>query len=161
MRTQPSRARVTIARRGGLAAGGRDAGNGSDAAADRSSAPTQTTQTASADPELTASPAGAGRCAMPSAEGLKTQDTAFAGTVSALADGTATLDVTHWYKGGDSDTVEVTAPSKQLQDLLLAVDFQQGQSYLVSAVDGQVSVCGMSGPQDEMLESMYAEAFGS
>ena len=74
---------------------------------------------------------------MPNAETLAGFDTAFAGTVTSLDDATATLSVDQWYAGGDdAATVTVSAPSQDLQDLLMAVDFEEGTSYLVSA-DGE------------------------
>ena len=110
---------------------------------------------------LTADPAAAGKCAVPSADVLATFDTAFAGTVTALDDGTATLSVDEWYAGGDgADTVTVTSPSEQLQDLLLAVDFQEGRSYLVSADGDRVTLCGYSGEDSAEMQALYAEAFG-
>ena len=42
---------------------------------------------------------------------------------------------------------------------MLAVDFQQGQTYLVSSLDGQVSVCGLSGPKDDLLAELYQQAY--
>ena len=81
---------------------------------------------------------------MPSAETLATFDTAFAGTVTSLEDGTATLAVDQWYAGGDADTVTVTTPGKDLAALLMAVEFEKGKSYLVSATDGRVTLCGFT-----------------
>ena len=108
---------------------------------------------------LEATPSDA-RCAVPSVESLRTQDTAFEGTVTEVADGSATLEVDRWYAGDDeSDRVRVTTPSREIVDLLLAVDFQQGGTYLVSATDGQVSLCGLSAPKDELLTGLYEQAY--
>ena len=63
---------------------------------------------------LTADGSTAAKCAMPSAETLATFDTAFAGTVTSLDDGTATLSVDQWYAGDEADTVTVESPSKDL-----------------------------------------------
>ncbi len=109
--------------------------------------------------ELTVPAAQTGRCMAPNVENLQAQDTAFEGVVTAVSDGTATLDVTQSFKGKKVDTVTVAAPSEDLQDLVLAVDFEQGQTYLVSSLDGQVSVCGLSGPTDGMLADLYQQAF--
>jgi hypothetical protein len=109
--------------------------------------------------ELTVPAAQTGRCMAPSVENLQAQDTAFEGVVTAVADGTATLDVTQSFKGKDVDTVTVAAPSQDLQDLVLAVDFEQGQTYLVSSLDGQVSVCGLSGATDGLLTDLYQQAY--
>lgn len=109
--------------------------------------------------ELTVPATATGRCMPPNVDNLKAQDTAFEGVVTAVADGSATLDVTESLKGADVDTATVAAPSADLQDLLIAVDFQQGETYLVSSLDGEVSVCGLSGPKDDLLTGLYAEAY--
>lgn len=111
---------------------------------------------------LTADGAAAAKCAVPIPDTLATFDTAFAGTVTALDDGTATLSVDEWYAGGDgAETVTVTSPSEQLQDLLLAVDFQEGRSYLVSADGDRVTLCGYSGEDNAEMQALYDEAFGA
>lgn len=108
---------------------------------------------------LTADGSTAGKCAVPSAEVLSGFDTAFAGTVTSVEGGTATLSVDQWYTAGDAATVTVDAPSKDMQDLLMAVDFQEGSSYLVSASDGRVTLCGFTGAETPELQSIYDEAF--
>jgi hypothetical protein len=118
------------------------------------------TASASSEPlALTADGSTAGKCAMPSAEVLSTFDTAFEGTVTSVEDGTATLEVDRWYAGGEASTVTVEAPSRSLDDLLMAVDFQEGQTYLVSADGDRVTLCGFTAETDPELEAMYAEAF--
>ena len=108
---------------------------------------------------LTADGAAAGKCAVPSAEVLATFDTAFAGTVTSLDDGAATLEVDEWYAGDEASTVTVQSPSKDLADLLMAVEFQQGKSYLVSAKGDRVTLCGFTAEQSPELQAMYDEAF--
>ena len=109
---------------------------------------------------LTADGSTAGKCAMPSAEVLSTFDTAFEGTVTSIDGGTATLEVDEWYAGGEASTVTVEAPSKAHEDLLMAVDFQEGQTYLVSADGDRVTLCGFTAETTPELEALYAEAFG-
>ena len=109
--------------------------------------------------ELSARPPVAGRCAVPTAEILSYQETAFDGTVSAITDGTVTLDVAEWYRGGPADQVTVDAPPADLQALVQAADFQTGQRYLVSANDGFVTVCGFTAAYSDDLAALYAEAF--
>ena len=110
---------------------------------------------------LTADGSMAGKCAMPNAETLAGFDTAFAGTVTSLEDGTATLSVDEWYAGdGEASTVTVRTPSESLQDLLMAVDFQEGKSYLVSADGERVTLCGFTAEQNPELQALYDEAFG-
>ena len=98
---------------------------------------------------------------MVSAELLAMQETAFDGTVTAMADGTVTLEVAHWYRGGDADQVTVDAPPADLQALIQAADFQAGQRYLVAANDGFVTACAMTAPYTDELAALYAEAFGA
>jgi hypothetical protein len=118
--------------------------------------------TATTPTELTVDEtAGTGRCMVPTAEALATQTTAFEGTVVALSDGTATLDVERWYTGGDSDQVTVTTPSPDLRALLVAVEFEEGRTYLVSAVGSRVSLCGFTAEKTPELEALYTQAFGS
>ena len=143
---------------GGLAACGGDdsAENGSE---DTTSSSDAGSGTASDTLALTADPAAAGKCAVPSAEVLATFDTAFAGTVTSLEDGTATLEVDEWYAGDEASTVTVQSPTKDLADLLMAVEFEQGKSYLVSADGDRVTLCGFTAEQGPELQAMYDEAF--
>ena len=132
-------------------------GAADDTAANTSTETSAETQAAT---ELTVGAAPAGRCMVPSAELLQTQDLAFEGTVTGLDAGTATLAVDEWFKGEGSDTVTVASPSRELQDLLVAVDFQEGRTYLVSAHGGTVSLCGLTAEKDERLTTLYGEAYG-
>jgi hypothetical protein len=111
--------------------------------------------------QLSAHPPVAAKCAMVSAELLANQETAFEGTVTAMADGTVTLQVAHWYRGGNAEQVTVDAPPTDLQALIQAADFRTGQRYLVAANDGFVTACGMTAPYTEELAALYAEAFGA
>ncbi len=100
------------------------------------------------------------KCMVPNAESLSTQDTAFAGTVETLGDGTATLSVVDWYAGDPRpDTVTVATPAQDLQQLLLAVDFVVGSTYLVSSLDGRVSLCGFTAERSPELQALYEQAF--
>ena len=126
--------------------------------------------TPSADPQLTAPPrttttltvpasAGLGKCMVPNAEVLATADVAFDGTVTDIGGDQVTLTPTRWYAGKPTDDVTVTAPSEQMQQVASGVTFQQGERYLVSATQGNVSLCGFSAPYSEQLAAVYAEAF--
>lgn len=129
-------------------------------ATDATSPSASTSESTSSEPlALTADGSTAGKCAMPSAEVLSTFDTAFEGTVTSVEDGTATLEVDQWYAGGEASTVTVEAPSRSLADLLMAVDFQEGRTYLVSADGDRVTLCGFTAEADPELEALYAEAF--
>lgn len=135
------------------------AGCGSDA--DETPSPAAEESTSQAPVELTVPTGETGRCVPPNAETLQGFDSAFEGTVTEVADGTATLEVDEWFKGdGEADTVTVTAPSEDLQALLAAVDFQEGRTYLVSSTNGRVTLCGFTAESTPELEALYAEAFG-
>jgi hypothetical protein len=129
-------------------------------ATEPSTSESTSSESASGEPlALTADGSTAGKCAMPSAEVLSGFDTAFEGTVTSVEDGTATLEVDQWYAGGEASTVTVEAPGGSLDDLLMAVDFQEGQTYLVSADGDRVTLCGFTAETSPELEAMYTEAF--
>ena len=67
----------------------------------------------------------------------------------------------HPATGEASEQVTVVAPGEDMQALLVAVDFQVGTTYLVSATGDQVSLCGFTAEKSPELEAMYAEAFGA
>lgn len=148
---------VALVALAGLAACGAD-GNGASTGDEPA---TQAPSEAAGEPlALTADGSTAGKCAVPSAATLSTFDTAFAGTVTSIDGGTATLAVEEWYAGDEASTVSVTSPSKDLQDLLLAVDFEEGRTYLVSAAGERVTLCGFTAEQGPELQALYDEAFG-
>jgi hypothetical protein len=109
---------------------------------------------------LDASAPPAGRCMVLSADLLGAQELALDGTVTEVADQTATLEVTRWYAGGETDLVELAAPAADLTALIGAVQLEVGQRYLVAATDGSVAPCGMSAAYTPELAALYAEAFG-
>lgn len=83
---------------------------------------------------------------------------AFRGVVDAIEGDTVTLTVDEWYAGGDADVVTITAPLG-MEALIGGIAFEAGQTYLVGAVDGVVSYCGLSGPATPELQQMYDTAF--
>ena len=109
--------------------------------------------------ELTAPDASNAKCMVPNAEILSQQSVAFDGTVTTVADDVVTLAPTTWYAGEPTDLVKVQAPPAELEGLLLAVDFKEGERYLVSATDGRVTVCGFSAPYSADLAALYDQAF--
>ena len=148
---------VTLVAVTGLAACGTDADR--EPASEETTSEEATSEEATQPVELTADGSAAGKCVAPNAETLASFDTAFAGTVTSLDDGTATLEVDQWYAGGDSDVVTVKAPSEELDKLLMAVDFREGTSYLVSATGGRVTLCGFTAETSPELQALYDEAF--
>ena len=122
--------------------------------------PTAPASTGGTLTELTAPGATQGRCMMPSAEALVGNEVAFDGTVESIEGDQVTLVPTEWYAGEPTDRVTVQAPSDAMQTLLVAVEFEEGERYLVTSSDGErLMVCGFSAPYSAGLASMYAEAF--
>ena len=125
--------------------------------------PTASPQDSTTTTELRAPAPGAttGRCLPPSAEALSGANIAFDGTVEKIDNDLVTLRTTHWYAGSPTDLVTVKGPSQELQQLLVAVDFQDGGRYLVAASNGgRVMVCGFSDEFSPKLQQLYAQAFG-
>jgi hypothetical protein len=83
----------------------------------------------------------------------------FRGTVVEVDGDSIRLDVAKWYAGGDADEVVLDtagSPSTALD----GVEFVDGGDYLVSIIDGDVAICGVSGPADPVLEGLYDTWFG-
>jgi hypothetical protein len=85
---------------------------------------------------------------------------AFEGTVTAVDGDKVTLDVDHWYVGGDASTVELSAPDG-LQALIGGVEFVTDGQYLITATDGVVNYCGYSGESTTEYRAAFDEAFGA
>jgi hypothetical protein len=121
---------------------------------------------ASSDASVTAlrapgAAASSGRCLPVTADALAGAAVAFDGTVEEIEGDLVTLRAGTWYAGPETDLVTVKGPSENLQALLAAVDFQDGQRYLVAASPGgRVMVCGFSAPYSPRLERIYDRAFG-
>lgn len=106
-----------------------------------------------------AAQAYAARCMLPSARTIANQEVAFEGTVDDIAIGVVTLTPTHWYHGPETGMVLIESPAARLADLIGAARFEVGQSFLVSATNRQVTVCGLTAPYSTDLAALYAEAF--
>ncbi len=101
------------------------------------------------------------RCMVPSARLLSNAAFAVDAEVVAVSGGVATLDASQWYAGEPTDEVEVDAGSADLSALIGAPEFEEGDRYLVAGNgDGDVMVCGFSGPYSDDLAGLYTEAFG-
>jgi hypothetical protein len=96
---------------------------------------------------------------------LLDQTYAFDGTlVSANADGTnARFEVHRWYKGGEGDSVTLSAEGLLLEHsvALVGASLQIGERYLVSGTDGFVWACGFTVTYDTELANHWAELFGA
>jgi hypothetical protein len=111
---------------------------------------------------LTLPPARAGaRCPVVDAALLRGRQLAVDARVRDIAGDRVTLVPRRFYAGRRTDLVVVRAAGSDPTGLDGAVDFRAGERYLVSANDGQVSVCGLSAPWSQHLAGLYAEAFGS
>jgi hypothetical protein len=84
----------------------------------------------------------------------------FRGTVSEVGADTVTFDVAKWYRGGDADQVVLSVKDMPMV-ALDGVEFQQGGDYLVAVMNGEVLICGLSGPYDATLAGYYDTWFGS
>ena len=91
---------------------------------------------------------------------LADQTLAFDGTVQAITDGSVTLAPTQCYAGEPTDAGRGRRrPARRSQALIGACEFEDGGRYLVSATDGQVTVCGFSAPYSAELAALYDQAF--
>jgi len=143
-----------------LTQGGDDQGGGS--AVDQ---PTQSSSESQATPTVTnltlAGGVVASKCLVPEAspEVVAAQSLVFDGTVESISDGVVTLAPTRFYTGDETDLVTVQEPSDDMAALLSAVQFEEGGRYLVSATDGQVTLCGFSAEYSDSLAAVYEQAF--
>jgi len=135
--------------------------SGSEGAADGSPGSSGAEGPASTTDLTLAGGAPVGRCAPPSADVVAQQDVAVDATVTSISQGQVTLAPTRFYTGDPTDQVVVQEVAGDLRALLDAVDFVDGQRYLVSASDGEVTLCGLSDAWSPGLAQVYAEAFPS
>lgn len=121
----------------------------------------QATEAEASVTELQAPDAVPGRCMLPTAAVLARSPIAFDGTVEERSDGLVTLVATHWYAGEPTDLVTIEAPPEALSNVLVSVELEEDERYLVAATrDRDVVVCGFSGPHTDRLAALYAQAFG-
>lgn len=93
-------------------------------------------------------------------EGLRdASEVAFEGTVVELDGRVATLSVDRWFAGEEVDEVVVTGADENETALLGGVVLEDGGRYLISAGDGEVRSCGLSGEATPELEAIYEAAF--
>jgi hypothetical protein len=99
-------------------------------------------------------------CIMFSVEYLAPMPVAFEGTVVVSEGDSVTLDVDHWFKGGDASQVVLNAP-QGLEALIGGFPFEEGTQYLITASEGNVNYCGFSGESTPEMRAAFEEAFGS
>ncbi len=111
-----------------------------------------------------AMPAGSGTstssCLPFEAQYLRDMPLALSGTATEVGDEGVTLDVDHWYTGGNADVVRVTNYDVDTASLD-GFSFELGSRYLITATSGTVNLCGFSGPWTQELADAFDRAFGS
>lgn len=105
--------------------------------------------------------AQAGKCAVPTAALLAQYPQAFQGRVAAVdqGNGKVTLTTTDVFTGEIGETVEIVAAPRLIGAMIGAVKFEVGGTYNVAVYDGQVAMCGYSGPAAGQTEELFREAF--
>lgn len=89
---------------------------------------------------------------------IAAQEQAFAATVIAVDGDTVTLDVTETFAGEVSDRVTVTQVDATSSDFS-GVPFVECSDYLVGAIDGAMTGCGVTGEDTPELRAFYDAAF--
>ncbi len=98
-------------------------------------------------------------CLAFSPEALAPMEVAFSAEAYEVDGDTVRLAPDHWYRGGDgANDIVLTAGSPEVL-LEGGIAFEEGQRYLVSAVDGAVATCGLSAPYTDQMAAAYDEAF--
>lgn len=100
-----------------------------------------------------------GSCMPFSVDVLADMPVAFSGSVLEVGEGTVLLGVDHWYRGGDTEQVEISSPDLSTVSLDGAVSFAEGKRYLVTATNGVVNVCGFSAEWNADTASVFEMAF--
>lgn len=89
---------------------------------------------------------------------IAAQEQAFAATVIAVEGDTVTLDVTETFAGEVSDRITVTQVDATSSDFS-GVPFVEGSDYLVGAINGAMTGCGVTGEDTPELRAFYDAAF--
>ncbi len=98
------------------------------------------------------------KCMMPNAKTLSGFSEAFSGSVTTVEGNEATVEVDHWYAGGDAPQVVVQTMDRPISEAGL-FDLEEGKRYLISGSQGAVSLCGFSAAWSPDLERLYQRAF--
>ena len=99
-----------------------------------------------------------GSCLVLEPATVAAQEQAFAATVLQIQGDTVLLEVTERFAGDVADRVEVAQVDAMTSDFS-GVPFEVGQSYLVGAVDGTITGCGVTGADSAELRAVYDAAF--
>lgn len=100
-----------------------------------------------------------GSCLPVTAEGLQSQEQAFAARVLTVDGDVVTFEVTERFAGEIADRVTVPQVDELTSDFSLE-PFAAGDTVLVAATDGTVTGCGLSGADTAELRAVYDAAFG-
>jgi hypothetical protein len=99
-----------------------------------------------------------GSCLVLEPATVAAQEQAFAATVLQIQGDTVLLEVTERFAGDVADRVEVAQVDAMTSDFS-GVPFEVGQSYLVGAVEGTITGCGVTGADSAELRMVYDAAF--
>ncbi|MBC7762251.1 MAG: hypothetical protein H7201_10750 [Candidatus Saccharibacteria bacterium] len=99
-----------------------------------------------------------GSCLVLEPATVAAQEQAFAARVLQIQGDTVVLEVTERFVGEVADRVEVAQVDAMTSDFS-GVPFEVGQSYLVGAVDGTITGCGVTGADSAELRAVYDAAF--
>lgn len=75
--------------------------------------------------------------------------------------GEVLLEVERWFAGGTGDLVRVDDPGTRQTSLSGELSFDEGERYLVTASQGQVTLCGYSAAWSPELARSFERAFGA
>lgn len=104
-----------------------------------------------------AGPAPAAKCVEPSVDLLRSYPVAFEGTVTSRGAEGIDFRIDHWFRGGDAATARLT--SDQYAQSPDALTFDIGESYLVTAANGVVPICGGSSLATQETRQLFDQAF--
>ncbi|WP_146071582.1 MULTISPECIES: hypothetical protein [unclassified Cryobacterium] len=99
-----------------------------------------------------------GSCLVLEPATVAAQEQAFAATVLQIQGDTVLLKVTEHFAGDVAERVEVAQVDAMTSDFS-GVHFEVGQSYLVGAVEGTITGCGVTGVENAELRAVYDTAF--
>jgi hypothetical protein len=99
-----------------------------------------------------------GSCLVLEPATVAAQEQAFAATVLQMQGDTLLLEVTERFAGDVADRVEVTQVDAMTSDFS-GVPFEVGQTYLIGAVEGTITGCGVTGADSTELRAVYDAAF--
>ncbi|MER7569295.1 hypothetical protein ABTZ93_41370 [Streptomyces sp. NPDC097941] len=106
---------------------------------------------------LTMESRGPAKCMEPTVDLLRTFEIAFEGSVTSQKGDQVVFRIDHWFRGGDSETAQLSNDGADGTSETLT--FQVGQSYLVTAQDGVVPVCGGTNLATDEGTALFHRAF--